>query len=268
MGDTVAQIRSERVSKLSNDSLLVRALKSRVLDLEQTKTTQANEIDSLKRRVKKLKKKQRLRTYNLKRLYKVGLTAKVKSLDNEQSLGEDASKQERINLDGEEVFVAKQDENVVEKEVDAAQVQAKAKGIVFHEPEESTTKTTAIIPKSKSENKGKAIMIEEPGKEKAQKEEEEANIALIETWDDVQAKINIDHQLAERLQVEEQQELTNEEKATLLCNLGEKKKVLCSKESRRKEEQTTNINSTKKNHVYLPQECRREEAHRFEEQVF
>nr|GFA97188.1 hypothetical protein [Tanacetum cinerariifolium] len=35
-------------------------------------------------------------------------------------------------------------------------------------------------------------------REKAQKEQE-ANIALIKTWDDIQAKIDADHQLAERL---------------------------------------------------------------------
>nr|GEY23123.1 hypothetical protein [Tanacetum cinerariifolium] len=123
MGDTVAQ--------------------TRFFALEQTKTTQANEIDSLKRRVKKIKKKQRSRTYKLKRLYKVGLTVRVESSDDEPSLGKDASKQVRISdvddgitivsthddtevfdadqdLGGEEVFVAKQDENVVEKEVDVA----------------------------------------------------------------------------------------------------------------------------------------------------
>nr|GEV74071.1 hypothetical protein [Tanacetum cinerariifolium] len=50
---------------------------------------------SLKRKVKKLEKKQRSRTYKLKRLYKVGLTARVDSSD-EASLGEDAFKQERI----------------------------------------------------------------------------------------------------------------------------------------------------------------------------
>nr|GEY70120.1 ribonuclease H-like domain-containing protein [Tanacetum cinerariifolium] len=195
IGDTIAQTRSKRVSKFFNDSLLKR-----------DKTTQENEIDSLKRKVKKLEKKQRSRTYKLKRLYKVGLTARVESLNDEPSLGDDASKQGRISdtdadegitlvstyddaemfdddqdLHGEEVFVAKQDENVIEKQVDAAQVQvstaattptisiddvtlaqalaelkhtkpkAKAKGIVFYEPEESTTiTTTATIPKSKS----------------------------------------------------------------------------------------------------------------------
>nr|GEU91193.1 zf-BED domain-containing protein [Tanacetum cinerariifolium] len=66
-----------------------------VLDLETTKTTQAIEIKSLKRRVKKLEKKRRSRTYKLKWLYKVGLTARVDSSD-EESLGEDASKQGRI----------------------------------------------------------------------------------------------------------------------------------------------------------------------------
>nr|GEX60323.1 hypothetical protein [Tanacetum cinerariifolium] len=47
-------------------------LQQRVIDLENTKTTQAKEILSLKRRVKRLEKKQRSRTYGLKRLYKVG----------------------------------------------------------------------------------------------------------------------------------------------------------------------------------------------------
>nr|GEY38260.1 putative ribonuclease H-like domain-containing protein [Tanacetum cinerariifolium] len=168
MGDNTAQTRSERVSKFSSDSPLTGVntpqsdkdslklkelmklctnLQNRVLDLENTKTTQALEIDSLKRRVKKLKNKQRSRTHKLKRLYKVGLTARVESSANELSLGEDASKQGRISdidadegitlvsthddaemfdvdqdLHGEEVFVAKEDENVVEKEVDSAQV--------------------------------------------------------------------------------------------------------------------------------------------------
>ncbi|GJY46121.1 ribonuclease H-like domain-containing protein [Tanacetum coccineum] len=61
----------------------------RVLDLEKTKTTQHNEIASLKRRAKKLEKKNRSRTYKLKRLYKVGLTARVESSNNEESLGKD-----------------------------------------------------------------------------------------------------------------------------------------------------------------------------------
>nr|GEU98780.1 ribonuclease H-like domain-containing protein [Tanacetum cinerariifolium] len=184
---------------------------TRVLDLETTKTTQAMKIESLKIRVKKLERRKRSRTYRIKRLYKVGLSARVETSE-EESLGEkDASKQGMIanidaneditlvsthdeqmfdadqDLDGKEVFVAQQDENVVEKEVDAAQIQvttttttptisinevtlaqalaelkhtkpmAKAKGIVFYEPEESTTTTTTTIPKPKSQDKGKKL---------------------------------------------------------------------------------------------------------------
>ncbi|GJX16319.1 hypothetical protein Tco_0217151 [Tanacetum coccineum] len=135
MGDTIAQNRFENVSKLSNDLLLARGnilrsgediqklielmelcinLQQRVLDLETTKTTQANEIVSLKRRVKKLEKKDRSRTHKLKRLYKVGLSAKVESSRDEQDLVNDNN--EIFDLDalvGEEVFVAEQSGNVV-----------------------------------------------------------------------------------------------------------------------------------------------------------
>ncbi|GKE52242.1 hypothetical protein Tco_1487398, partial [Tanacetum coccineum] len=69
---------------------------TRVLDLENTKTAQAQEITSLKVRVKKLEKKGGSRTYTLKRLYKVGRSARM-VFSNEASLGdqEDASKQGR-----------------------------------------------------------------------------------------------------------------------------------------------------------------------------
>nr|GEV31740.1 hypothetical protein [Tanacetum cinerariifolium] len=74
-------------------------LQQRVIDLENTKTVQAHEISSLKKRVKRLLKKRRSRTHRLKRLYKVGLSARVESSD-EESLGEeDASKLGRNIVD-------------------------------------------------------------------------------------------------------------------------------------------------------------------------
>ncbi|GJU15843.1 hypothetical protein Tco_1143809 [Tanacetum coccineum] len=71
-------------------------LQQRVFGLENTKTAQAQEITSLKLRVKKLEKKGGPRTHKLRRLYKVGRSARVVSSD-EASLGdqEDASKQGR-----------------------------------------------------------------------------------------------------------------------------------------------------------------------------
>nr|GEV12606.1 hypothetical protein [Tanacetum cinerariifolium] len=87
------------------------------------------------------------------------------------------------DLGGEEVFVAQQDENVIEKEVDVAQVQV------------TTAATTPTI-----------------------------SIDELEPWDDVQAKINADYQLTERLQAEEQQELNDEEKAKLFMQLLKKRR--------------------------------------------
>ncbi|GKC27749.1 hypothetical protein Tco_1035043 [Tanacetum coccineum] len=67
-----------------------------MLDLENTKTAQAQKITSLKKRVKKLKKKGGSRTHKLKRLYRVGRSKRVVSSE-EESLGnqKDASKQGR-----------------------------------------------------------------------------------------------------------------------------------------------------------------------------
>ncbi|GJV29879.1 hypothetical protein Tco_1386327 [Tanacetum coccineum] len=81
MGDTIAQTRFENVSKLSNDPLLARAIK----------------ITSLKRRVKKLERRNKSRTYGLKILYKVGSSRRVESSDEEGLGEEDASKHGRIS---------------------------------------------------------------------------------------------------------------------------------------------------------------------------
>nr|GEV54599.1 protein transport protein SEC24-like CEF [Tanacetum cinerariifolium] len=56
--------------KLNESMGLYTKLQQRVPDLETTKTTQALEIDNLKRRVKKLKRRKRSRTHRLKILYK------------------------------------------------------------------------------------------------------------------------------------------------------------------------------------------------------
>nr|GEW32476.1 hypothetical protein [Tanacetum cinerariifolium] len=76
-----------------------------VLSLEKIKTNQATKIKKLKKRVKKLEGKKKKRTHGLKRLYKVGLSARVESFEEEKGLGdqEDASKQERIaEIDADE----------------------------------------------------------------------------------------------------------------------------------------------------------------------
>nr|GEV24475.1 retrovirus-related Pol polyprotein from transposon TNT 1-94 [Tanacetum cinerariifolium] len=194
----------------------------RVHDLEQTKTnqkkeivSQQDEIASLKRRVKKLEKRNRSRTLGLKRLYKVVLSTKVESSSDEESLGEDASKQERrINaidadeditlvsaadiemfdidvLGGKEVFVAGQNENVVEEVVDAAQVSTATTTVTITTKEITLAQALEALKTLKPKVKG--IVFQEPERlaREKEKKEERANIALIEEWDDIQAKMLI-----------------------------------------------------------------------------
>nr|GEU92178.1 retrotransposon protein, putative, unclassified [Tanacetum cinerariifolium] len=139
------------------------------------------------------------------------------------------------DLGGEEVFVKQ--EVVVDKEkineVTLAQALAELKTL-------KPKVKTVVIQEPKAALKLQAKFNEEQrlAREKAQKELE-ANIALIETWDDVQAKIDADHQLDERLQAEEQQELTDEEKATLFMQFLEKRRnseLVQGNEKRAKEE--------------------------------
>nr|GEU47002.1 ribonuclease H-like domain-containing protein [Tanacetum cinerariifolium] len=233
--DPTTNIADEAVNEVMDDSLVRAAtttssLEAEVLDLENTKTTQALEIDSLKRRVKKLKKKQRSRTHKLKRLYKVGLSSRVESSDDNKDLGKDASKQGRISdidadegitlvstHDDVEMFDADKDLHVTLAqalaELKHTKPKAKAKRIVFHEPEESTTTT---IPKPKSQDKGKGIMVEEHVKLK----KKDQILLDEEVVKMLQAEINEKKDLQEK----KQEELTDEKKARLFVQFLKKRR--------------------------------------------
>nr|GFA93198.1 hypothetical protein [Tanacetum cinerariifolium] len=60
-------------------------LSDRVLSLEQIKTNQTAKIKKLKRRVKKLEGNKKKRTHEIKRLYKVRLSAIVESFEEEEA---------------------------------------------------------------------------------------------------------------------------------------------------------------------------------------
>ncbi|GKE72927.1 hypothetical protein Tco_1534968 [Tanacetum coccineum] len=103
----------------------------------------------------------------------------------------------------------------------------KVKGIVFQEtePVKPMKKKVQIMLDEEVALKLQAKFDEERlAREKVEKEKE-ANIALIEEWDDIQAKITDDYQLAERLQAEEQEELSVEEKAKLFQQLLEQRRT-------------------------------------------
>ncbi|GKD02329.1 hypothetical protein Tco_1177303, partial [Tanacetum coccineum] len=135
----------------------------------------------------------RSRTHGLKRLYKVGLTARVESSRDKESLGEDASKQGRINaidadeditlvnnqddadmfdvntLTGDGVLaeeeVATKDVNLTVDEVTLDQaldalksVKPKVKANVVEEP---SVPVSVASTKAKVPDKGKGILVEE-----------------------------------------------------------------------------------------------------------
>ncbi|GJU85405.1 hypothetical protein Tco_1292951, partial [Tanacetum coccineum] len=123
----------------------------------------------------------------------------------------------------------------------------KVKKVVIGEHGESITRT--IPQQLPSKDKGKGVMVEEPVKMKKKdqisldeelafklqaKEEEEEKLARekvqreeeanIVSWDKVQAMIDADYQMAKKMQAEEQEKLSIEEKSKLFVQLLEVRK--------------------------------------------
>ncbi|GJW45115.1 hypothetical protein Tco_0073914 [Tanacetum coccineum] len=186
--------------KLNKLMELCTNLQNKVLDLEKTKTTQANEIASLKRR------------------YGLGISG------DEEDLGKDASKQgRRINaIDADEDITLVNVQDDADKEmfdVDALDGEEVLRSIKQKDPTKRLYKvglTTRVESSGDEEDLG----------EDASKQEGINAIDADEdiTLDDIQAKIDVDYQLAERLQAQEQEKLSVVEKATLFQQLLEKRR--------------------------------------------
>ncbi|GJW20506.1 hypothetical protein Tco_0031128 [Tanacetum coccineum] len=218
----------------------------------------AQEITSLKLRVKKLEKKGGSRTHKLKRLCKVGRSARIVSSD-EDSLGdqEDASKQKRkidnINKDAEitlvdetqgrygddlmfdtgvlnddEVFIRQDmDEkeiNVVEKEVSTADpVTTAGEVVTTASPTETTTADdlTLVLNYQQQYPKLKGLLFMNKSKHLHQQFLHNNHHNSIFR---IKARVEADYQLAQRLQAQEQEELTDKEKARLFVQFLEQRR--------------------------------------------
>ncbi|GJT08988.1 hypothetical protein Tco_0843450 [Tanacetum coccineum] len=185
-------------------------LQQRVLALETTKTTQANEIDSLKRRVKKLEKKDRKRTHKLKRLYKVSLSVRVVSFEDEGLGKEDVSKQGRIaDIDADEGITL--DSTHFDADIDMFRVheldgdEVIVESVDVVKTAKETVNATALLQTS--------IMVEEPVKKFSKKDQ-----------------IRLDEELAFKLQAEEEEE-------ERLAREKDEANVALTEESKRAEEQ-------------------------------
>ncbi|GJU81185.1 hypothetical protein Tco_1283550 [Tanacetum coccineum] len=259
--------------KLNELMELCTTLQVKVLNLEKTKAYQQLKIESLDRRVKKLEKDKKKRTHKLKRLYKVGLSARVISSDDEEpdlEVQKDEFKQGRSIADidkdaevilvddvqgrrdegNEEIFDAEKDlagEEVVVEEVIAEEVvvekvakkivEEKVAEIALNDDEITLARTLQKLkntPKAKGVASKQHILLDEEEERRLQaifdeearmaKEEAEKEAKLVEDWDNVKAKMDTDYELASKLQAEEQEELTIEEKSKLFIELMEKRK--------------------------------------------
>ncbi|GJT99666.1 hypothetical protein Tco_1110005 [Tanacetum coccineum] len=158
-------------------------LQQRVLDLENTKTAQAQEIKILKMRVKKLEKQGGSRTHKLKRLYKVGRSARVVSSEEaEYGDHEDATKIGEENCD---------------------------MMLIIADPV-----TTA----------GEVVTAAEV---RLAREKDEANVALIEEWNDIQVKDDVGLSTDPKtIQASRTTRLSIKEKSKLFYNSRSKKEIL------------------------------------------
>nr|GEU31496.1 hypothetical protein [Tanacetum cinerariifolium] len=94
----------------------------------------------------------------------------------------------------------------------------KAREVIVQEPSKFRT-TSSSQPSQLPQAKDKE-------EERITREKDEATIAMIEQWDKVQAKINADLELAQKLQTKEQEQLTDAEKARLFMEFLEKRRKL------------------------------------------
>ncbi|GJX66879.1 hypothetical protein Tco_0302606 [Tanacetum coccineum] len=223
-------------------------LQEKVLDLEKAKTAQAKEITSLKKRVKQLEKRRKSRPLGLRRLRKgrkiedLDADAEVTLVNETQEMNDDNLMFDTDVLEEQEIKLEKVvDEPVVSVAtttksipVSAAKVvttaittvtsvRPRAKGIIFHDQEEQVPASTKTF--SSSQSKLLQLQAELIKEERlARQKEEEANIALIESWDNTQAMIEADFELAQKLHAEEQGEITIEEISRLFVELMNRRK--------------------------------------------
>nr|GEV86973.1 hypothetical protein [Tanacetum cinerariifolium] len=238
----------EDILKFNELMELYTKLSDRVLNLETTKTTQAKEISSLKKIVKRRKRGVLDDDEVI-----VSKVVAVKEVDAAQDQVSAATTTVAKELTVDDITLAKAlealktskpkirgivvrdhkepSESTTIPTLIANSIRPKAKGIVMEEPREATT-TTIPIP-SKVQDKGKGIMVEEPLKMKKKDQisfdEQEAR-RLQAKLDQEQrlkqrlAKIEADFELGQRLQAKEQEQLKDYVKVKLFMEFLEKRK--------------------------------------------
>nr|GEX44688.1 hypothetical protein [Tanacetum cinerariifolium] len=246
---------------------------ARVLALENNKTAQDLEITHLKKRVKRLEKKRKLRTPQLKRrLFKVrressakkvwvirrihptrrGMT-KMKGFHLFRmnapitTVGVSVSTAEPSTPPTTTTTVIKDKDLTISKTLmklrsEKSKEKAKERGskenysetasrptrrVIMREASETTTKPT-VPPQQKLDLKDKAVRLQaeldEEERQTIVRVHESASSSNSEEWEDIQARVEDDKELVQRLQVEEREMYTKAEQARMLAEFINQRK--------------------------------------------
>nr|GEW04883.1 ribonuclease H-like domain, reverse transcriptase, RNA-dependent DNA polymerase [Tanacetum cinerariifolium] len=198
---------AEGTACLSTAAIFEELARMGVLALEQTKTNQAANIKKLKKKVQKLKGKKNKRTHGLKRLYKIGLSARIVS-SNEEDQGR-TNDQDLFgvhNLDGDEVFVVvtivknvEQDATVAEKEVttiEDIEVTAAAAATTLQISKDELTLAQTLMEIKAAKPKANGVTTQDPKPDKPLKKKDQ---------------IALDEEVARKLEAEMKAEMDEEE---------------------------------------------------------
>ncbi|GJW41738.1 putative ribonuclease H-like domain-containing protein [Tanacetum coccineum] len=234
--------------KLAELMELCTNLQKKVLDLEKVKTAQDSEIASLKKESKEGLGDQEDSKHGRK-IDEIEQDADVTLVDETRGRYADNLMFDSSVLDIEQ-DMAKKEIDMADKEVSTADPVTTAREVVTTANvvtliEIKAAKPKAVTTAAKTTTtavtrpKDRGVVVQEPKLEEEEKlarqREEDVNIA---EWDNVQAIMDADYELAARLQTEEQGELTIEEKSRLFVELMNKKKKhfarLRAEEQRRK----------------------------------
>nr|GEZ51460.1 hypothetical protein [Tanacetum cinerariifolium] len=247
-------------------------LSQKVLDLEKVKTAQAKEITSLKKRVTKLEQTQSSRILgfhpfrdgtsrrhslgrrNVSKQERKNLKSQQKFQDIDDLVDEGGSTSESVSTARPDISTARlkvstaepktppttttlfddEDVTIADTLVMMKSQKAKEKGVAFKDVNDSARpirSITTLQPLSTIDPKDKDL--DEEVKTKRERQEEASKAALAELYDEVQAQIDVDLELAARLTHEEQEKYTVEERSKLLTEFFEKEEETVLKKMKR-----------------------------------
>nr|GEX56421.1 hypothetical protein [Tanacetum cinerariifolium] len=201
-------------------------LSQKVLDLEKVKTAQANEIASLKKRVTKLEQRQISR---ISSLHPFGA--------DEEVIVEEKGSGEKGGSTAETVSTARPDISVARPEVSTAAPKTPSKTTTLFDDEDVTIVDTLTKKRDQDQIKrddkvALKIQADLDAEVKTEKErqEEASKAALAKLFDEVQAQIDDDHEMAVRLTHKEQEKYIVKERSKLLAEFFKRRKKQLAKE--------------------------------------